>query len=567
MSSPKKPLDKGKGKVWTRETIILDDSDDDESWQVPQLQQMIEHSIVAHPPRAGSTLTATVSTTSSKKHSREVSVDSDSDLEPLTFAGPSSAAWTPKSTRGGKQPRQKKPRIEEKNSMSSSRLGRPLVGSSSSSTATAIRALDASVDALLKSYASKRTTRPAYISQKLAIRDEAKQLGVDFEKTYGPRFDEVEDRLDTGHNGVRRSANPKRANKLSGNHVAARKDIKGKGKAPIEYDDEPPREEEDDGMIDRRMTAAQVRAQEGRGLAGRRKGPLPNAEIIATKKKEWEQARIVPLTFGTVLERSGAGASGTRALGINKEALQRAKRRTIEREAKRRRQARTTGGIDGWIEGAAAGPRAGTAVGKKDGVPLPGGWGVVAQQDNSDSDSSFDDGSSSEDEKPGLNPGVGGFEGLVNMIRSGIKTRSSKKKENPPGSIANQEMALFMRRNQNALMRCKSSLSIASVAFVLTAQSRVPPRLSDKGGRRRCRGSRHEGTDRQDTRYEVPAPRVPVDRFRVHGQTRDGLESFGWNPRGRDGAPLSCSIGNVRTWKLRQPPQIRDSARRFKRSL
>jgi hypothetical protein len=266
----------------------------------------------------------------------------------------------------------------------------------------------------------------------LELRNRAKALGIDFEREFGERFEEVEENM------TRTSSSSKKDKKGKG-RVS---DLKGKGKARM--DDE--MEEEDTGeggkeVVDTRLTSAQVRAKEGGGKGGYRKGPLPNDEILRIKQKEWDKAKIVPLTFrGTV----GGGGIGN-APKINKEAMNRAKQRAMDREAKRRREARKTGGIDGWIDGALAGP-------SKENQAMPGG--LPRPKSGSDSDSSSDGDSSDGDS----GPGEGGFNlaGILSMIQGGGRKRKSHL-STPAVMAANQEAATAARRILNANMRCESS--------------------------------------------------------------------------------------------------------------
>ncbi|GAA5899588.1 uncharacterized protein JCM6883_005267 [Sporobolomyces salmoneus] len=451
------------------ETIYLSDTDDE--MENLELQQAIEQSIEAR-SRTGTGSTSASGSSTSKKHSRAVDVDSDSDLElelkPLAKTPSRPATSTPSlSGRRQNQHKDKKPRVDPSPSTSSPRhLNRvPSTPTSSSSSSSSFKALNASIDSVLKSYASKRTTRPEYIKKKVEFRDEAKRLGLDFDETFGDKFDEVESRVTGGASSGKKDK--------KGKSVSGKKDIKGKGKAKIDSDESDEGVKEEDGTIDRRMTAAQVRAKVGGGRLGfRNRKPLPNDQILASKKREWEKANITPLGFGN--DPAGQRVGGNR-LGSNKDAMAKARLRLAQREAKRKSKAKKKGGIDGWIEGALAGPSTDKQGGGGD-VPMPGGWGSTAKnKHDSDSDSSYDNSSSSEDETakyPGImEPGGFNLEGLINKIKGKSRGRKKSAGGAPVVTAASQELANFMRRNENALMRSTKAVDDAVAALGMNSQT------------------------------------------------------------------------------------------------
>ncbi|GAA5986705.1 hypothetical protein JCM5350_001460 [Sporobolomyces pararoseus] len=458
---------KGKGKA--TETIYLDDSDEDEQMLNSDLQLALEQSIAHSRPPMKSEPSASTSTSSSKKHSRTATSDSsESDLEILPLSSTTSSRSKPSrpptstpSLSQSSRHKDKKPRILPSDNSSP----KPSTSTSASSPSS-LKKLHSSIDRLLESYASKRITRPQFVSQKIEFRDQAKSLGIDFESNFGDKFERVEN----GMTGALNASTSSLKKKGKG------KDVKGKGKAKM-YDNDADNEEEEgedgdgdqdkenDHVVDRRLTSAQVRAQQGGGKGGYRKGPLPNAEILRIKQREWEKAKIVPLTFGQPL-------GGQKGPVFNKDAMEKAKRRALDREAKRRREARKKGGVDGWMAQALAGASSKTA--NEGAGIMPGGFGggTPVPDKGSDSDSSFNDSSDEEGPAAPQDP-MFNLAGLVDMIRGSGRKRGAT--ATPAMTAASQELAAARRRIQNANMRSTQAVDDAVAALGMKSQEDIIP--------------------------------------------------------------------------------------------
>ncbi|GAA5877108.1 hypothetical protein JCM16303_006169 [Sporobolomyces ruberrimus] len=448
-----------------RETLVLDDTTDEEGDNLSSSHKMIDvkpsrESLPPLPKPTASTSSSSNRKPASKKHARGFSESdtSSSDLEILPFLphpsstsrsnNPTSSTSRTPSTSLGPGHKDKKSRLNRPSPTSFTphkAQSSPAAASSSTSTSTSasLKSLESSINSLLTLYTLKRVTRPEYISKKIQLRDEAKELGImDFDEQFGYKFEQVEREMEASS--------------------SRGKDSKGKGKAKMERDgvDASGRKMED-GVIDRRLTSAQFRAKEAAGgMNGKGKGPRPNAEILMAKKIEWDQAKIVPLTFGG---ETGTlpGGRGT-GLGQNRQAMERAKKRSIEREAKRKRELRKKGikgegGIDGWIAGASAAPSS----------MMPGGYGASPKKEGGDSDYTSDDSevdySDPDDDRKILAR-------IMKLAKSGRKSAQS-----PAAALANIELQANFRRIQNTTLRSTKAVDDAVKALGMKSQKdRIP---------------------------------------------------------------------------------------------
>ncbi|GAA6012599.1 hypothetical protein JCM11491_005448 [Sporobolomyces phaffii] len=431
-SPPPSRSAKGKAKATEPETIHLDSSDDQDG----------PDPFRARTSRPSTSKVPSVSSLS-KKHAFHLSEsDDDSDLEILSSSF-CPVASTSTSTPSSRLHTDKKPRLVS-----------PRVPASSPSSAPAsIKALHSSVNALIVSYSLRRVTRPEFISKKLEFRDEARELGLDFDAEFGPKFLELEP-------GVHASA----AKDKGKGKAKGERDLKGKGKAIAT----PGRDLDDVGtIVDRRMTSAQVRAKQGAVGGGNKKGSRTNAQILAIKKREWDEAKIVPLTV------ANAGRMLGGVNGINREAMERAKRRKMDRDAKRRRELRkkgSKGGIDGWLEGALAGPAPVQDQDQDQG--MPGAWNGQAGRESSGSGSSDDsdvDYSEPDDDRKILAR-------LTKLKKSSRRSSQAM----PKVTAASQENAAFHRRQQNASMRSTKAVDEAVAALGMRSKKECIPGMTQK---------------------------------------------------------------------------------------
>ena len=446
---PKKSIVKGKGKARVSETIYIGDSDDElnDSTEL-MVQHAIEESLktsasTPHLHNVKSERASTSSSSSSKKRAMRFSDSDSSDLEILepgttSFSSFASSSRSRKSTTAtpsiSRNHKDKKPRVPS---------SPPPRRSTSDSPDAALKSLHSSVNSLLTSYTLKRITRPIYIRKKIELRDDAKEMGIDFDEVFGRKFDEIEE--ESASRGT-----PKVKN------------IKGKGKAiRAKYEDE--NEDIKPGMVDNRLTSAQLRAKQATGKESTKGykpfAPRPNEEILRKKQKEWDEAKIVPLAVQGAAARPGGG---NLLIGENKEAFKKAKQKAEWREADRKRKLRKSGGVDGWLAGAAAGSAGGGRA------PLPGAFasgsnrrrsGGGHDSDSPDSDEGGGGGNESSDYSSPDDDRwtIGAIMGRLGRNKS--KGARAGAAAALAMSQASQELAAFHRRTTNNQMRCKPTFS------------------------------------------------------------------------------------------------------------
>ncbi|GAA5923147.1 uncharacterized protein JCM15063_003551 [Sporobolomyces koalae] len=390
-----------------------------------------------------------------------VDSDSDSDLEILPFmefstpvaSTSSSTRSTERSaTRTSKTPStsqpDKKPRLSEPRRSGAAKPAEP----------DPLETIQVSIETLISSYRRRIVTRPEYLESKIELRDEVKALGYSFDGTFGHLFEQVEA-------------------EMSGTTSKGKGKGKGKGKASAwNFGDDDEDTKPDKRMIDNRMTSAQVRAQrDGASVKAIMEGkdkpfaPKPNAEILLKKKKEWDRAKIVPLTIASAGRALGGDGSGQHALQVNDAAMERAKKRVAFRAAKKRREMRQKGikaGIDGWIEGATAGPSR-----EPEDMPggLPGGLPYGHQHGNSsdshtDNDTDGDYGPTDDDRMT-----------MARMLGLAPGTLPGRGSSTPALSEAQRELAAFHRRNQNAQMRSPKAVDDAIEALGMKDRKSLIP--------------------------------------------------------------------------------------------
>lgn len=440
--SVEKGKGKGKGKEKAAETIYIGDSDEEDGIVQQAIEASFKSASSPHLHNVKSQRTSN-SSSSSKKRVRRFSDSDSSDLEILdpstssssfasSFRPRASTTATPSISRNHKD---KKPRIP---SSSPHR-------SASDSPAAALKSLHSSVNSLLTSYTLKRITRPIYIRKKIELREDAKEMGVDFDELFGSKFAEVEEESARG-------STPKG------------KDIKGKGKAirPTFGDEN---EDVKPGIVDNRLTSAQLRAKQATGKEStkgyRPFAPRPNEEILRKKQKEWDEAKIVPLTIDGARGSLGGKSQLT---GVNKEAFEKAKKKAEWREADRKKKLRKSGGVDGWLAGAAAGTAGGV------GGVMPGsfGSGAARRKSRGGDDSDSPDSDQGNDSSDYSDPDDDRWTMAAIMGRLG-RNKSKGARAGAAAALAmsqaSQELAAFHRRTTNNQMRCQLAIFSSSSIY------------------------------------------------------------------------------------------------------